>query len=294
MYRTWLAAPWRIQCIGWLEKSAAQSYGQAIYMLGNIYMQGKFVPKDEQKSQAYYSQSMPLLQQAASRNDTTAILLLGFHQLQNGEKEGIALLEKASSMGNADAMIALGAVYEAGKMVTKDAGKAMKLYSGAAEKENTMGMYMLGRHLYEGDLGTQNTNEGLQWLEKAGSLGYTEVYMYLGETFKNSKKGAGYFEKGAELDNVECMIKAADDSYIKNGWISNSYALTLIQRAARTGPAKSFPLYLKAAELGDIDILLIDYFKEGLGTPRSKQQAAYWRRKYDEQERNKKSISNTP
>lgn len=378
--------------IAWLEKCIEQNYGQAVYLLGSVYMQDKFVPKDEKKGQELYAKSIPLLRDAVAKDDTTAILLLGFHQLQNGEKEGIVLLEKAAKMGNADAMIALGAAYQAGNIVTKDAVTAMKLFREAAEKENSFAMYILGWHLYEGDLGTQNVKEGLQWLEKAGSLGYTEAYIYLGEVFKTEQKGFEYFEKGAELGNVECMLSAAGQNYVQKGWISKPYAVRLTERAAKKGNTKAlnflaaayhqgnqlygiycncetsvgyyaqlasmgdanaysqifyiytatygkdgkpycekvkdyskalawlqkgveagntrvmnflalqyaagkpelpqnyvkaFELYLKAAELGDIDSLLIDCYKYGFGTKKDKKQAAYWQRKYDEQERKK-------
>ncbi len=83
--------------------------------------------------------------------------------------KAISYYEKTSMMGDTEAMLALGNLYDEGKEVAKDKLKALHYYQMAADKDDSHGSYNAGRLLLEQDI--NNVQEALYYLEIASEKG---------------------------------------------------------------------------------------------------------------------------
>jgi serine/threonine protein kinase len=102
---------------------------EAQYMVGYIYDNGDYVPKNEREAVKWYL--------------------------------------KSANQGYFEAYLALGSSYELGKGVKKDFKEAMKYYVKASKKNSSNGDYNIGR-MYEYGLGVQiNIVEAKKWYQRA-------------------------------------------------------------------------------------------------------------------------------
>ena len=91
-------------------------------------------------------------------------------------KEAAKWYEKAFSRGDITGTYYLGRLYELGKGVAQDYGKAVELYRQAAQRGDIIAapaMAALGR-MYENGLGVAKDMDTAQmWYDKAKATGYT-------------------------------------------------------------------------------------------------------------------------
>ena len=104
---------------------------RAMQDLGEIFMEGNAVPKDDQEAAKWF-------RKGADKGNTSAMLYLGgLYRLGNGveqsDKDAAEWFRKAADAGNPAAMYDLGTLYEDGRGVPRDAALAKQLYQKAAQ-----------------------------------------------------------------------------------------------------------------------------------------------------------------
>jgi len=127
------------QSFKWASRSAAQDNPKAKYRLGSLYIQGRGVPKDENKAKALFKESKIGLLNLADRNDPQARAYLGvMYQrgvgVEKDEKEAVKWYRKAAEQNDAEAQYNLGVMYATGRGVEKDRKEAVKWLRKAAEQ----------------------------------------------------------------------------------------------------------------------------------------------------------------
>jgi serine/threonine protein kinase len=104
---------------------------RAMQDLGEIYMEGSVVPKDDQEAAKWF-------RKGADKGNTSAMLFLGgMYRLGNGveqsDKDAADWFRKAADAGNPAAMYDLAILYEDGRGVPRDGALAKQLYQKAAQ-----------------------------------------------------------------------------------------------------------------------------------------------------------------
>lgn len=154
------------------------------------------------------------LKLAAENGDVRAMTQLGYMYLKKSEvvpAEGPNALywfRKAAAAGSADAMSALGVVYEEGScgLTTKDPVQAIEWYKKSAEAGDSFGMLMLGG-AYEMQLGglPKDLNKAIFWYGQAASRGNAAAMTGLARIFE---RGGADVEKKPDLA-IEWYRRAA-------------------------------------------------------------------------------------
>ena len=139
---------------------------------------GEGVPKSCTKA-------IRLLEQAIEAKDTMSIALMGqmYFEGKCVKKDvykGIALIKKASQMGNDEASFVLGICYEYGLGGIQDIRQAKNIYLDLAKKDFPKAQVSLARILF--DLGGRDNDlEGFKWLNSAVELGEPDAIDLLKE-----------------------------------------------------------------------------------------------------------------
>jgi hypothetical protein len=165
------------QSFKWASRSAAQDNPKAKYRLGSLYIQGRGVPKDENKAKALFKESKIGLLNLADRNDPQARAYLGvMYQrgvgVEKDEKEAVKWYRKAAEQGDALAQYNLGWMYANGRGVEEDEKEAVKWYRKAAEQNDAEAQYNLGVMYATGRGVEKDRKEAVKWLRKAAEQGY--------------------------------------------------------------------------------------------------------------------------
>ncbi len=87
---------------------------------------------------------------------------------------------KAAELGDADAQVTLGVMYENGRGVTQDYQKAVKWYLNAAELGNVDAQLYLGFMYEKGKGVAQDYKQAYKWFTIAAGQGYKRAQFYLG------------------------------------------------------------------------------------------------------------------
>ncbi|WP_455203801.1 tetratricopeptide repeat protein [Kaarinaea lacus] len=97
------------------------------------------------------------------------------------------LLPKAEA-GNAEAQYDVGEMYERGRGVLKDAGKAFEWYLKSAQQGNEKAAYRAGLAYLKGKGTEKEHSKAFKWLSIAADKGYERAQYYVGEMYE---KGLG-------------------------------------------------------------------------------------------------------
>ena len=147
---------------------ADQGSGLAQRRLGDVYLNGKGVPRDAAEAARWYAR-------AAEKNDLQAIAQLGT-LYQRGEgvrldwKEAHRLLKQAAEGGNALAMREFAFMALDGRGQPANLTEALQWYRKAAEAGDASAMDMLGI-IHEYYLQPPNLGEALRWYQRAADAG---------------------------------------------------------------------------------------------------------------------------
>lgn len=143
--------------------AAEKGLGLAKYNLGLLHLQGRGVPKDEQRAMVLFRQSLEneKIEQAMVR-----LLLLAY-------KEG-------------------------------DKREAWRLAKLAAEQKNRIGIYMVGRMIYEGSAQQKDPGSASRWLLQAAEMFSPEAAELLSRIYANNEKS----ESNAVMSAAWSMIAA--------------------------------------------------------------------------------------
>lgn len=93
-------------------------------------------------------------------------------QIEQRERAGCAWLQKASELGNAQALYELGVCYYNGGVVDMDEVRAAQLFKLAAEQDHTHGLFMYGDCLLEGVGCARDAALALRYIHAAADRGH--------------------------------------------------------------------------------------------------------------------------
>ena len=111
--------------------------------------------------------------------------------LVKSDKKAAKIWKRAVELGDVDAMVGLGLLYELGSGVKLDKKKAERLYRAAADRGDAVAQYNLGLLQYN-DEEVENHKEALRNFKRSAEQGYTDAMYMVGCCYENGD--------GAEAD----------------------------------------------------------------------------------------------
>lgn len=162
---------------------------RATYNLGQMYLSGNLVNKDETKGIALVRQSADLHYPQAEAMMGSWIAG-GRYGFTKDEAIALAWFQAAAAQNNAMAMGWLGSYYEEGKAgLTADKLVALDWYKKGGERgyayalESAGRMYALGRGV------SPDGAEALRWFKRAAATGYVSSYSWIGSVYDFGRGG---------------------------------------------------------------------------------------------------------
>ena len=133
----------QLQAISMLESAADADNIQALIELGSWYVQGMFLQKDRPRGIALWNRAKSL----GSRDAEIRIAVTELMSLRDSAKsaEIVSLLSDAANDGSVLAQVAMGFCREHGVGLQRNAGEAVKLYRKSAERGSLAGFEALKR-----------------------------------------------------------------------------------------------------------------------------------------------------
>lgn len=166
-------------------------------------------------------------------------LLLGNNQSQSDRDDALGLLRSAAGQGFVPAQTALGSLFEA-----QDIQKAIWWYTKAAEKNDWIAQFSLGRIYFKGAVVVRDVSTANKWLTLAAATGDGGSAFYLGllndegqGTATNYAEAAKWYRQSAEAGNPFAQEKLA--------------LLLLRGLGGRHNPQEAYVWLLVATELGN-------------------------------------------
>lgn len=135
------------EAAGWMMKAAEQGNARAQGMYGAMLVRGTGLPRDARAG-------LDWLTRSAQADVAEAQGLLGVHLLKEHPEraeEAVGWLKKGAQHNDALALMALGDLYDKGKIVAADRAQAIALYSKAAQAGNAAAMLRLAERYERGD-----------------------------------------------------------------------------------------------------------------------------------------------
>jgi TPR repeat protein len=236
-----------------LLERVAQGDCDALTVLGNIYLRGETVQRDEKTAAKWL--------QAATQGDNVSAMLTLATLYQRGvgvahDREKVQQLwERAAALGSSEAMYDLGFSYVFGDYVDQDIPKGIPWLEKAAERYYLEAMHLLFR-VYRGDYGGQvNHKLAMQWLHKAAAhpAAETSIIFELAQAYEEGKLTARDYGKALEYYQLAAKLGDEDAPY-KVG--------ELYQRALGTPPQPKLALrfYRLAASRGSKQAMMAMYY----------------------------------
>lgn len=122
--------------------------------------------------------------------------------------------EEEAKKGDAQAMNNLGTLYDQGKGVEPDAGRAFHWFAESANAGNPSGMNNYGRLLEQGRGVPANPEEAARWFDKAARLGQPEAQFNLGFLYehgrgvpKDDNAAAAWYSRAASMQQKEALAR---------------------------------------------------------------------------------------
>lgn len=136
---------------------------------------------------------MALLRGAAAQGHAEAMWLLLRQEGRPTQRDAgfVGLLRRAGEMGSAHAQRELGVLYATGDWAGGlDEAEAARWYRLAAGQGDAESQYDLGLMLLLGEGGRKDAEEGLEWLERAGTQGHGAAMRVLADCYGDGQLGA--------------------------------------------------------------------------------------------------------
>ena len=150
-----------------------------------------------------FAQSHEQIVSAANQGDTNALIKLGVNaELQNNYSSALNYYSKAASLGNTDALVFIGQLYEFGGGVKQNYANALTYYTKSANLGNSTAIYNIG-NLYENGHGVkQDYTKAMQYYQKSASLRNAHAMLAISNMYssgkgvaKNNAKADEWYEK---------------------------------------------------------------------------------------------------
>lgn len=213
---------------------------EAVFLLSQLYLQGKGVPQD-------LDQAESLLQQAADKGSQAAKFELKHEEVTSDfemDDSQLQSLQKAAEEGSPKAQYYLGCLLLEGKGVKQDSKRGVALLKAAAEGGNVQAAYHLGQLHAEGKGVSKSLSKAFRYFQQGSALGDGPSALEAAHIYRKGGTGTPDAEKLIELygQAASCGESAAHLALAK---IYSSGDLTSPDaRQAATH-------YLEAAKLGN-------------------------------------------
>ena len=208
------------------KKAAAAGNKDATYRRALILLNSK-EEKDRQEGRES-------LESAAGTDPANAGRILGEAWLRGllSEKpdydKALEWWSKASNAGDTPSILLLARLHEGafGFKEKADVKKALEFYQKAAALGDASAFIPLGSRLLNGDESIRNEKEGREWLAKAIEKEQWAAYLALGDFEENVKKdekeALANYEKGADKEQADCMLRVAAFHFEGKGGLEKS------------------------------------------------------------------------
>lgn len=158
-----------------------------------------------------------------------------------------SIWEELAANGDGQAMNNLGVLYDQGKGVEPDTGRAMYWFSQAANAGNLGGMNNYGRFLEQGKGIAPNPEEAARWFDMAARQGQAEAQFNLGYLYEHGRgvprddtAAAAWYSRAATLNQKDAMARLGHLYRIGKGVPQNSQrAALLLYAGAMEGSAEA-------------------------------------------------------
>lgn len=181
-----------------LKRAAKRGNGEAYFTLGNWYMEGKWLPKDNEKAFENWEKGAELNNIRAT--DNLAYAYRNGVGCEKDEKKAIELYKKSAANGSGYSARNLYYYYYNGDGgVARDKELAKKYLLRAAELNDPEGCYELGRHYYTGTyIIEENVGQAFIYFQKAADMGFVDAYGALAYLYENGIGCTKNLEKAKE------------------------------------------------------------------------------------------------
>jgi TPR repeat protein len=257
-----------------LQKDAEAGIASAQRELGELYLQGKDVQRDEVKAVEW-------LEKAATQSDAKAqfklslIYDMGEPGVPIDNVKAVDWLQKSAIQGNIDAQTVLGSMYGGIGMITingpKDPAKAVEWLQKAANQGDSYAQELLGGMYFQGKGITKDIIKAAEWFEKSALQGDVIAQTMLGFIFimndgmpKDFIKAAKWFQKSADQGDEQGQYRIG--TLYEDG------------KGVPKDDVKAAQWYKKSAAKGNSDAqfrLGLLYY-QGLGVSKDKVRAYAW------------------
>jgi TPR repeat protein len=198
------------RAIDLLERSAAQDYVPAMYLLGMVYAEGAGVPNDPGAGETW-------LRRAAIRGHASAACALARLLLDRPGDDGVEaaqILRDQAESGNAQAAAALADLYAFGRGVPRDAGEAERWRAVSETDASPATLTMLASMHVEGVGANQDFEAAVALLVKAAEGGSVDALYNLGSLYaqglgvaRDPRVAARYYRQAAKAGSAEAAFQ---------------------------------------------------------------------------------------
>lgn len=148
--------------LGELRAKAEKGNAYVQFSLGEMYSEGRGVPKD-------YAEAVKWFRKAADQGAVAAQSILGLMYasglgVSKDDAEAVKWGRKAADQGNASGQALLGIMYREGRGVPKHDGEAVVWFHKAADQGNAYGQGLLGEMYSEGRGVPKDDVEAYKWV----------------------------------------------------------------------------------------------------------------------------------
>lgn len=180
-------------------------------------------------------------------------------------------LLKSANSGSAESQCMVGILYLKGEGVDQDTQKGIQWLERSADQDFTPAMLTLAGLIAAGGVESKGTSDMLKLLERAGNLGESKALFHL---------GMFYFSGETQKKNIKKAIPYFEKA-AEMGNVEAMYALGFIYKqgdGVKKNIPKALELFTKAAEAGEekSQILLCETYMYGLDVEKDPEKAFYW------------------
>ncbi|TDQ08402.1 tetratricopeptide repeat protein [Pedobacter metabolipauper] len=285
----------------WFLKASANGCNEGAYYLGLIYFNGWDTPENNLEALRWFKVASPANGIAA---EYAADMYYNGWGVKEDRTQAIELYKKAAALGEKAAARKIGEIYysepeanpaEALKWFKKAADDGDILgnqymgefnYFGIGKKkdlpeaaqwfkritfESADAMYYLGLINLEGETGTPDNKEAMNWFLKAAEKGHASATFYIGSMYheglagpKSVTKALNWYKKSASMGDVNGQLNLAE-FYFYGAGVPRNYT-------------EAIAWYTKAAEQGHEHAMLklSEMYETGTGTTKNPVLAKKW------------------
>ncbi|MDR1119683.1 MAG: SEL1-like repeat protein [Dysgonamonadaceae bacterium] len=260
----------------WFRKSAEQGNTQAMKAVGDLYYSGTGITKDDAEALRWYEQAAG--RGDADGQAMAGVLLSGGSPgVTANQDKAVKYLESSVLNGSVTGKAKLGIIFYMGTFGQPDYARALPLLQDAANEMDKEAQYFLAA-MYESGRGVQeNKGKAAEWFQKSVAQGYPPAERSLGYCYlqgigvrKDVNKGVELLEKSAAGGDIPAlnnlgMVYASDDYGRKDPAKTASYWKQAADKEDPTGLANMGYAYLNGIGVLKNPQTAIEYLEKAAG-----------------------------